>query len=290
MSLGFQLAGYDIVAAVENWDKALECYKKNFNHQVYAIDLTKVQTAVKTLSSLDFDAIIGGPPCQDYSHAGLRVEGSNADLTVAFAQIIMRTMPKYYVFENVDRACKSTSYAKARHILEKSGYKICEAVINSSRCGVPQRRKRFFSIGSLDGEIKILEDIIRSSLSSKETTVRDYMGDELKIKAFYRHPRNYNRRGVFSIDEPSPTIRGVNRPIPPGYKLHPGDPVNSLRNIRSLTTQERAMIQTFPKNFIFPGSKTDCEQMIGNAVPVQLAKFIGECLYKFHKETQKNAK
>lgn len=102
---------------------------------------------------------------------------------------------------------------------------------------------------------------------------------------YYRHPRNYNRRGIFSIDEPSPTIRGVNRPIPPGYKLNSCDPENiNLKNIRPLTTKERSLIQTFPKNFIFEGSKTDLEQMIGNAVPVNLAKFVGSSLLEYIKK------
>jgi len=41
-----------------------------------------------------------------------------------------------------------------------------------------------------------------------------------------------------------------------------------------LTTLERSQIQTFPKNFAWAGSKTDIEQMVGNAVPVNLAKFV----------------
>jgi DNA (cytosine-5)-methyltransferase 1 len=43
-----------------------------------------------------------------------------------------------------------------------------------------------------------------------------------------------------------------------------------------LTTLERSWIQTFPKDFKWIGSKTDVEQMIGNAVPVNLAQFVAE--------------
>lgn len=41
------------------------------------------------------------------------------------------------------------------------------------------------------------------------------------------------------------------------------------------------MIQTFPKDFKFLGNKTDMEQMIGNAVPVNLARYIGECIMAY---------
>ncbi|TAG28275.1 MAG: hypothetical protein EAZ37_01995, partial [Burkholderiales bacterium] len=45
-----------------------------------------------------------------------------------------------------------------------------------------------------------------------------------------------------------------------------------------LTTRERATIQTFPENFHLVGSKTDVEQVIGNAVPVKLAQYVAERL------------
>jgi DNA (cytosine-5)-methyltransferase 1 len=98
-----------------------------------------------------------------------------------------------------------------------------------------------------------------------------------------RHPRNYCRRAVFSIDEASPTIRGVNHPIPKGYPGHPNDPVVISKGVRPLTTSERSQIQTFPKDFMWTGSKTDVEQMIGNAVPVNLAKFVALAIIDYGK-------
>lgn len=112
-------------------------------------------------------------------------------------------------------------------------------------------------------------------------TVRDYLGNALGIEYYYRHPRSYVRRGIFSIDEPSPTIRGVNRPMPKGYKIHNNDPVKTKDGIRPLTSIERSYIQTFPNSFRFSGSKTDIEQMIGNAVPVNLAAFVAESIKRF---------
>ena len=110
------------------------------------------------------------------------------------------------------------------------------------------------------------------------------MNDELGLEFYYRHPRNYSRRGVFSIDEPSPTVRGVNRPIPKGYLGHHGDPAHrDTPNLRPLSTLERARLQTFPKSFKWFGSKTDLEQIIGNAVPVKLAEFVATALKEYLK-------
>lgn len=110
---------------------------------------------------------------------------------------------------------------------------------------------------------------------------REYFGDELGFEYYYRHPRNYNRRAIFSIDEPAPTMRGVNRPVPKGYPGHPNDACKLNSSVRALTTAERALIQTFPKDFIWVGNKTDTEQMIGNAVPVKLAEFVASALLQF---------
>jgi DNA (cytosine-5)-methyltransferase 1 len=53
--------------------------------------------------------------------------------------------------------------------------------------------------------------------------------------------------------------------------------------VRPLTTEERAQVQTFPADFKWLGGKTDREQMIGNAVPVALGRFIGEAVQNFTK-------
>ena len=106
-------------------------------------------------------------------------------------------------------------------------------------------------------------------------TIRDWFGESINTNFYYRHPRSYARRAIFSVDEPSPTIRGVNRPIPDGYSAHPGDAA-AISEARPLTTAERARIQTFPEEFQFIGCKTDIEQMIGNAVPVRLAQYVGK--------------
>ena len=75
------------------------------------------------------------------------------------------------------------------------------------------------------------------------------------------------------------TIRGVDRPIPKGYKGNPNDSA-PVSEVRILTPKERSYIQTFPKSFDFFGSKSDINQMIGNAVPVNLAKYVGSILMK----------
>lgn len=274
MSLGFQNAGFNLVAAFEFWDIAAKCYEENFNHPVFKSDLSNVKSAVEQIRRFSPELIIGGPPCQDFSHAGKRVESSRASLTESYAKIIENIKPQYFVMENVDRAQKSKAFEKAENIFKNAGYGLTKIVLDASKCGVPQKRKRFFCIGALGKDDDFMKKNLESGLSQKSTTLRDYFGDTLDFEYYYRHPRNYNRRAIFSIDEPAPTIRGVNRPVPKGYPGHPNDACPISENIRALTTLERSLIQTFPATFKWCGNKTEMEQMIGNAVPVKLAEYV----------------
>lgn len=279
LSLGFANCGFEIVAAFENWQPAINVYKQNFNHPIFEYDLSKLNNNYSIFKKFAPDIIIGGPPCQDFSSAGKRNENlGRGNLSITFAEIVAHVRSQWFVMENVVLFQKSQKYQQFKQIIKSAGYGITEKVLDASLCGVPQKRKRFFCIGELSGKDNNLLPYLEKHLSTKPQTIRDYLGNSLGIEYYYRHPRSYQRRAIFSIDEPSPTIRGVNRPIPKNYQQHPGDVAPVTPDLRPLTTIERSYIQTFPKNFIFTGSKTQLEQMIGNAVPVKLAEYVANCI------------
>ena len=282
LSLGFENAVFDVVAAYDNWQPAIAVHKANFTHPIFNVNLSDENIAVKHISEYQPNMIIGGPPCQDFSSAGKRDENNGrGDLTISYAKIISALKPSWFVMENVSTITKSTKLAVARDMFKQSGYGLTQIVLNAALCGVPQRRKRFIMIGHLGEQDDFMLETIKSRVSNKEMTVKDYFGEHIDVEYYYRHPRSYARRGIFSVNEPSPTIRGVNRPIPDGYKIHSNDPIQSLAGVRPLTTKERSMIQTFPENFIFVGGKSDLEQMIGNAVPVKLGEFIASAINSY---------
>ncbi|MGZ0802648.1 DNA cytosine methyltransferase [Kluyvera ascorbata] len=290
LSLGAQKAGMEVAVAYDNWEPAIAVYNDNFTHKAQKEDISDVEKISRIISGLSCDGVIGGPPCQDFSSAGHRKEGERANLTKAFSLIISNVKSQFFIMENVARTMKSNTFKDARNVFKEAGYGITEVVLDASLCGVPQARKRFFCVGILGGQDDALSELINSRLADKKMTVRDYFGESLGVEHYYRHPRNYNRRAIYSIDEPSATIRGVNRPVPTGYKGHPNDSSELSPSIRELTTKERSMIQTFPEEFIWTGSKTNVEQMIGNAVPVNLAAFISQCVYDyFSDKKQKEA-
>jgi len=292
MSRGFENAGFHVLAAFDNWEKSIKVYKENFKHPIFEQDLTDEYTSIEKISEVKADLIMGGPPCQDFSSAGKRnVNGGRADLTYNFANIVCSVRPKWFVMENVEQIKKSHILSDIVNQFIVEGYGLSAFILNASYCNVPQTRTRFFMIGHHGDTHNKLNELIRVNLSKKPMTVKDHFGDSLKLKYYYRHPRNYNRRGIYSIDEPSPTVRGVNRPVPAGYKRNMCDPRGVLlKTIRPLTTKERSLIQTFPKRFKFNGSKTHLEQMIGNAVPVKLAEYVAQAIKKYISlETTKNS-
>jgi DNA (cytosine-5)-methyltransferase 1 len=288
LSLGFQNAGFEIKSAFDKWEPAVKVYRENFDHPIYDTDLGS-EEGLEFVKSLKPQMIIGGPPCQDFSSAGKRDETlGRADLTLSFANIVSAAQPEWFVMENVERIIKSHILKKALQIFKNAGYGISYQVLDASYCGVPQARKRFFLVGHKYSSDNFLNPYFSKNQSAKQMSVFDYLGNSLNLQYYYRHPRSYRRRGVFSIYEPSATIRGVNRPIPKGYNKHDGDPVDITENVRPLTTKERSLIQTFPEDFIFKGTKTDLEQIIGNAVPVKLAEFVANCIKEYIIDKQEN--
>lgn len=63
MSLGFQNAGFQIVAAYDNWQPAIDIYQRNFQHPIFKKDLS-TEDVVSELKGYSPDMIIGGLPAK----------------------------------------------------------------------------------------------------------------------------------------------------------------------------------------------------------------------------------
>lgn len=300
LSLGFQTAGFEILAGYDCWDKAISTYNMNVGDHAKLLDLKDLDDCISELSRWgepeDFPAIIGGPPCQDFSLAGKRKEDKNADLTMKFAQLVSHFSPRLFVMENVPNAYRFPTYRQAIGYLEEEQFHIVKHVIEASKLGVPQRRKRLIAIGTKDENLaKRIGFVLQAALELRSPmlapSLDDWFGPGYVPELYYRHPRTYERRGIFSSHEPSPTVRGVNRPMSANYEFIPADHLvikeakgleevtaeveNVVRaEVNRLDVDLRKQIQTFPKDFRLGAAQTHNEQMIGNAVPVMLGYFV----------------
>ncbi len=294
LDLGFENAGVDIIMAGDHWNCAVDTYEANRNdHQTQIIRgdiMNKKNTVIEFGKNEKPDILFGGPPCQDFSSAGWRTgHGDRADLTLIFSQIASKVKPTWVVMENVNTILSigQAVIERSMKTLKHAGYGLTPLILNSADFGAPQLRKRFVLIGHLgrsDGEML---PIINTYKKRHRKTVKQYYPQiakgKNKTRYYYRHPWTFARRAIFSVDEPSPTIRGVNRPIPPSYRPHTNDATNDLNDVRPLTTKERAIIQTFPQRYIITGTKTEQEQQIGNSVPPLLARAIANAILEVDK-------
>lgn len=272
LSLGAVAEELNVTGAFDHWQPAIDTYSANFNHSAQDLNLGDVESCLPIVGAYQPDVILGGPPCQDFSDAGNRSEGSRAELTVAFAQYVEVIKPRAFVMENVPAALRSAAYAKAKAKFLGAKYGITELVLNAAYFGVPQARKRLFVVGILND----VDDGIRGQVDRAQSLLPmtvDRGAPGIDLEHYYRHPRSYDRRAVFSVTEPSPTIRGTNRPRPRTYRPHENDSYKG-DDVRALTYSERAEIQTFPDDYRWEGAVSEIEQMVGNAVPPRLAQVV----------------
>ena len=184
-SVGLIRAGIQVLSAYDNWTDAVDTYRRNIGDHVHEFDLSYAANAIQEVVKYDADVIVGGPPCQDFSTAGKRKEGRQANLTVVFGRIVHKCRPELFLMENVPQTRMSAAYKAMRESLESSGYRFAERILDASYYGAPQARKRFFVFGwkgnGTEPGIRFL-NWLSEQQSSEPLTVKDYMGEEINIE------------------------------------------------------------------------------------------------------------
>lgn len=305
LDLGFQKAGFNVVWANE-YDKDIwETYEKN--HKNTILDRRSIVN-IESEEVPECDGIIGGPPCQSWSEAGsLRgINDKRGQLFYDFIRILEAKQPKFFLAENVSGMLlerHSEALKNIKEMFKNAGYRLSFKLLNASDFDVPQDRKRVFFVGireDLDFEFQFpqpmnekvtleqtIADLQNSVVPAKEGNKTNkenckVPNHEYMIGGFSSMFMSRNR--VRSWDEQSFTIQAGGRHAP----IHPQAPKMKFieQNIRvfvpgqedlyrRLSVRECARIQTFPNDFVFHYNHIAAGyKMIGNAVPVNLAKHI----------------
>src|SRR3990167_4965130 len=105
----------------------------------------------------DFDLLVGGSPCQDFSIAGKRVgiKGARSGLVWEYIRCLREKQPRYFIWENVKGLLSSRGgfdFANILTAFSESGYSLWWQVLNAKDFGVPQNRERVFVVGCLGNE------------------------------------------------------------------------------------------------------------------------------------------
>ena len=162
MTLGFEQAGFDVLASVEI--DPIHCATHEYNFPMW----TAICASVTEISGDDIrqrskigdrevDVVFGGPPCQGFSMMGKRAfDDPRNQLVSHFMRLVKELNAKYFVMENV----KGLTLGNHRQFLdevienfEENGYDILSPykVLDASHFGVPQHRERLFLIGCRQG-------------------------------------------------------------------------------------------------------------------------------------------
>jgi DNA (cytosine-5)-methyltransferase 1 len=300
LDLGFKNAGFNIVFANDNDKDVWETFEKKFH---MAIDKRSILD-IKTDELPDADGIIGGPPCQSWSLAGMMrgEKDKSGQLFYEYARIIKEKQPLFFVAENVPGIISKTHLPEFKKIIKKfRKYKVNYALLDTGDFGVPQSRKRVIIVGYHKKLKRKFE--FPPPTQTNWLTLRDAIGDlpeavpakdkngsngsleipnhEYMVGGFSTIYMSRNRRR--SWDEQSFTIQAGGRHAP----LHPDSSpmvkagkdkmefADTNPRFRRLSVRECARIQTFPDDFIFYYKNVaEGYKMVGNAVPVRLAEAI----------------
>lgn len=215
LSLGFEQAGFDVLATVEYDPVHGLVHRRNFpDCEVLCRDV-KVLTGQDVLAAAQrgfrrirpgarwpgtVDALVGGPSCQGFSTGGVRDEDDERNgLLAEFVRIVVAVRPRTFCVENVPGLLEprfDEVRQGALKALRDEGYSVVggDGWLNAADFGVPQTRKRVFILGVLDGPAPDLPEpaerrvivTVRHALEGLPT-VEDYrdllLGDEASLTA-----------------------------------------------------------------------------------------------------------
>lgn len=175
MSLGFEMAGYEIVLGVEKDPLAAQTHTHNFGERCYQgdiHDITDPEQFIQNYGITKIDLIIGGPPCQGFTRVGRgKIRSLRRDPTfihdprnqfyLEFIRFVRALKPLYFVMENVpdlllyhDEEGQTVLDRALAIFRDELGYRAKPMLLHADHYGVPQTRKRLFIVGNrIDKEI-----------------------------------------------------------------------------------------------------------------------------------------
>ncbi len=323
---GLIKAGIDVRAGIDNDVTCKFAYEDNNDSKFIESDIKNIKgkDLEKYYRGADVKILVGCAPCQTFSTHSIKIrknknlkEDIRWSLLKEFSRLVSELKPDIVSMENVPLLEKQKVFSNFKNSLLKLGYDVKYKIINCSKYGMPQKRRRLVLLASRIGEIDIPE------ANNKKKSVRDVIADLPRVlpgrvnkkdplhvapsltlinieRIKYSKPggtwRDWPKKlrvnchkknsgstyssvyGRMAWDKPSPTITTQFNRYGTGRFGHP------VQN-RALTLREGAILQTFPKKYRFFKdinniSKTQIGIHIGNAVPVELGRIVGKAIIK----------
>lgn len=285
LDMGFVKAGYDIVWA-NDFDKyAVQTYNLNFAHPALCRDINKID-----LNDIpEHDVLIGGFPCQPFSMMGKEQGFSDyrGNLFFRVVEIINNQkkrgqQPGIIVLENVRNLMthnKGKTFEIINEELEKLGYHVFPAKLNSADYGVPQTRNRVFLVcfvkdikyifPSPEKNDKKLQDILEENVADK------YFLSERILKTIMSNGTG----GYYAKSEIDlPIARPLTATMAKMHRACQDNYVTQEKGVRRLTPRECARLQGFLDSFKIEVSDAQAYKQFGNAVTVNVSYAIAKSI------------
>ena len=304
-SMGYKLAGYDVLGCNDIDPKLVELYQINLNPKyafVEAIQTFKQRDDLP-IDLYDLDILDGSPPCSTFSVAGSREKAWGVEkyfregqakqvldtLFFDFIDLAFSLQPKIIVAENVKGILmgKAKAYTEKIHKeLDLAGYYSRHFLLDSSKMGLPQKRERVFFIA-------LRKDFDKSLLDNLDLTF-----DETEV------PYSWIRldEGTGDVIPPPAVVdlweacepgKGLGSVHPKGSffsykKSHPDLPVNTInaggkkimdyKVCRTLFKEELLAASSFPTDYDFGTQKPN--YVMGMSVPPLMMASVSDRIYE----------
>ena len=232
------------------------------------------------------DIVLGGFPCQDFSHAGKRkgFDSMRGLLYQSMAETIRRTKPLMFVAENVKGLLTMNNGEAIQTIVKdfgELGYHVHYQLLTAADYGVPELRERVVIVGTKKTKLPPFnkDDFPKPTHKDKWVTVKEALGDlenkkEGEVANHYWSKAKKNKgqgNNTISADKPGPTMRTE----------HHGNIEFHWNGKRRLSAREAARIQSFPDDFMFYPSTSQAYKQIGNAVPPVMGWHVAKAVETF---------
>lgn len=297
-SLGYKMAGCQVLAAVEYDPHAAETYRNNHpDTWLLEGDITKI-TPKAIMAKLglcvgELDILDGSPPCQGFSTVGKRVVTDPRNrLFEDYRRFLHALQPKAFVMENVPgmvRGKMRPIFWQIVKALEGEGYIVRARILNAAHYGVPQNRHRLIILGvRQDVGTSLYHPLPQTAPVSFRTATQSLKEHGVMLEPTGRalaiakglkpgesgahlHERYRQQANDYSLSrlawhKPSPTVCKTIRAGQAGL-LHPDE-------LRFLSIGEAKRVCSFPDDFKLHGTFEQQWGRLGNAVPPLLMKAV----------------
>lgn len=317
LDIGFHDAGFKITEVVEIEKNFVGSIELNSGPDKYFGNDIKINCkdiAEFEPSDLEYEFIIGGPPCQTFSAAGARANGvagtkdPRGNLFTEYVRILKKVKPKGFLFENVYRivgANNGKDWSKIIEAFIDAGYFLHYRILDTADYGVPQHRERLIIVGIRTDLLNEVDYKFPRPTHGEDSVFGiEPFSSGSALSDFSVNLSNDGLSGRFGhllseippglnysfftekMGHPNPIFAWRSKFSDFLYKADPDRPVRTIKAQggqytgpfhwanRPFTPDELKRLQTFPDEYQLVGGKGNQIHQIGNSVPPQFARIL----------------